>query len=483
MTLKDKAISGISWSLAGHLIQNVSSFLIGIVLARLLSPPEYGLIGMATVFIYVAYVFIESGFSSALIQRQNCTSADYSTIFYVNFTVSLFFYIVLFFCSGPISVFYKEPQLKPIIKALAILIVLFAFSIVQKSIISKQINFKLLNLINISSQIVSGIIGIVMAYNGYGVWSLVWKTLLNQAFIDIQLWTFNHWLPTWEFSRKALKEMFSFSSKLLISGIINRIYEQLYNLIIGKYYSAKELGLYSRAQHFQQLPSGSLSGAIMSVSFPVFSKLQHDKIRMKHVARKIIKSTMYVNIMAMLGLAAISKQLIVALIGVKWIGATPYLQLLCVAGLFYPLHPINLNIITAMGRSDLFLRLEIVKKLLAIPVILIGALTSVTNMILGMIVTSLIAIFINSYYTKALIDYGIKEQFADIFRSLLLGVGMGIIVYCLGLLLKSAAHQLIVMSIQVSAGIVLTILLSVIFKISEYQEFKTILLTKILKKV
>lgn len=483
MTLKDKAIKGVSWSLAGHIIQNLISFIIGIILARLLSPPQYGLIGMATVFIYVSYVFIDSGFSSALIQRQNCTSADYSTIFYVNFAVSLLFYLILFFIAGPISRFYKEPQLRSIIKVLSILIILFALSIVQKSIISKQINFKLLNMINISSQVVSGSVGVGLAYHGYGVWSLVWKTLLNQLLIDIQLWVFNRWLPTWEFNRKALREMFSFSSKLLLSGIINRIYDQLYNLIIGKYYSAKELGLYSRAQHFQSLPSQSLSGAIMSVSFPVFSEIQKDTVRMKRVARQIIKSTMYVNIVAMFGLAAISRQLIVALIGTKWIAATPYLQLLCVVGLLYPLHPINLNIITAMGRSDLFLRLEIIKKLLAIPVILIGILTSVKNMILGMVISSIIAVFINSHYTKALIDYGIKEQFRDISGSMLVGTFMGLIVYGFGFLLQHAFNDLQVVSLQIFAGVLIAIALSMMFRISEYQEFKTILLKKVLKKV
>lgn len=483
MTLKDKAIKAVSWSLAGKIVQYISSFLIGIVLARLLTPPEYGLLGMAGVFVYVTYVFVDSGFGTALIQRQNCTSADYSTIFYLNLSVSLFFFLIIFFSAGAIADFYKEPQLKAIIKVFAFLIILFAMSIVQKSILTKQLNFKLLNLITISSQIVSGIIGIVMAYKGYGVWSLVWKVLLNQVFVNIHLWVFNRWQPTLEFSRQSLKEMFSFSSKLLISGIINRIYEQLYSLIIGKFFSARELGLYTRANQFASLPSESFSGAIMSYSFPVFSQIQHDKIRMKHVVRKVIKSTMYVNITAMLGLAAISKQLIVTLIGVKWIGATPYLQLLCIVGLFYPLHPINLNIITSMGRSDLFLRLEIIKKLLAIPVILLGVFTSVLNMILGMIVISLISIYINSYYTKVLINYSIKEQFIDISGSLLLGFFMGSFVFAIGLLLKDAGHQFMVLSFQVVSGIVITIAVSTVFKMNEYLEFKTILLTKILKKV
>jgi O-antigen/teichoic acid export membrane protein len=482
LTLKDKAIQGASWSLAGNLIQSLSSFLIGIVLARLLTPPEYGLVAMAGVFIFVTYVFVDSGFSTALIQKQNCTSADYSTVFYLNLAISFFFFLLIFFSAGAIADFYREPQLLPIIRTLGFLIILFALSIVQQSIITKQINFKLLNLINISSQIVSGIIGITLAYKGYGVWSLVWKTLLNQVFVNVQLWLFNRWAPTLEFSMKSLKEMFAYSSKLLISGIINRIYEQLYSLIIGKFFSARELGLYNRANQFKSLPSESLSGAIMSISFPVFSQIQHDKIRMKHVAKKIVKTTMYVTITAMCGMAAISSQLIVTLIGEKWSGATPYLQLLCIVGLFYPLHPINLNIITAMGRSDLFLRLEIIKKILAVPIILLGVFTSVTNMILGMIVVSIIAIFINSYYTKVLINYGIKEQFRDISGSMLLGVFMGLVVFAIGWLLKESGTHLLVLLIQVFSGILITIVVSIIFKLDEFFEFKTILLTKVLKR-
>ena len=406
-------------------MQSLSSFLIGIVLARLLTPSEYGLIGMAGVFIFVTYVFVDSGFSTALIQKQTCTSADYSTVFYLNLVVSFFFFLIIFFSAGAIADFYNEPQLLPIIRTLGLLIILFALSIVQQSIITKQINFKLLNLINISSQIVSGIIGITLAFKGYGVWSLVWKTLLNQMFVNIQLWVFNRWSPTLEFSMKSLREMFAYSSKLLISGIINRIYEQLYSLVIGKFFSAKELGLYNRANQFKTLPSETLSGAIMSISFPVFSQIQHDKIRMKYVAKKIVKITMFITITAMCGMAAVSSQLIVTLIGEKWSGATTYLQLLCMVGLFYPLHPINLNIITSMGRSDLFLRLEIIKKILAVPIIILGIFTSVTNMILGMIVISVIAIFINSFYTRILINYGIKEQFKDISGSVFLGTFIG----------------------------------------------------------
>ena len=437
---------------------------------------------MAGVFIYVTYVFVDSGFSAALVQKQECSSADYSTVFYLNLAVSLFFFLIIFFSAGAIADFYKEPQLLSIIRTLGFLIILYALSIVQQSIITKQINFKLLNLINISSQIASGIVGITLAYKGHGVWSLVWKTLLNQVFVNIQLWVFNRWKPTLEFSRQSLKEMFSYSSKLLISGIINRIYDQLYSLVIGKFFSARELGLYNRANQFKNLPSESLSGAIMSVSFPVFSQIQHDKIRMKHVAKKIVKSTMFVTIIAMSGMAAISRQLIVTLIGEKWSDATPYLQLLCIVGLLYPLHPINLNIITSLGRSDLFLRLEIIKKTLAVPIILIGIFTTVTNMIFGMIAVSVIAIFINSYYTKTLINYGIKEQFRDISSSLYLGLIMGLIVFSIGWLLKESDAHLMILLIQVFTGILITITISLIFKLDEFMEFKTILLTKFIKR-
>lgn len=482
MSLKDKAIKGVSWSLAGNVIKNLISFIIGIILARLLTPGEYGLVGMAGVFIYVTYVFVDSGFSTALIQRPVCTRADYSTVFYTNLIISLLFFFLLFFTSGYIADFYSESELTPIVKVLAFLIILYALSIVHRSIIIKEINFKLLNVIQITSQLSSGVIAIIMAYRGFGVWSLVWKTLLNQLFVNFQLWIFNKWYPTLEFSLSSLKEMFSFSSKLLISGIINKIYEQIYNLIIGKFFSANELGLYTRANHFKDLPSQSISGAIMSVSFPVFAQVQDDTVRLKQIAKKIIKATMFVNITAMLGMLAISGNLIITLIGNKWSGATPYLQLLCIVGLFYPLHPINLNIITALGRSDLFLRLEILKKLLAVPVILIGIFTTVKIMIIGMIISSLTAIFINSYYTQKLIDYGIREQFADISGSLILGIIMSFLVFIFGLLLKSFEPKLILLVLQIALGILFAVGIAYAFRMKEYFDFKEILVTRILHK-
>ena len=481
MTLKDKAIKGASWSLAGNIIQNLSSFIIGIILARILTPAEYGLVGMASVFIFVTYVFVDSGFSTALIQKQVCTNTDYSTVFYVNLLISLIFFSILFFTAGFIADFYSEPGLVQIIRALAFLIILYALSIVHRSVITRKINFRLLNIIQISSQISSGIIGIIMAYRGYGVWSLVWKTLLNQLFVNVQFWIFNKWYPTFEFSWSSLRQMFSFSSKLLVSGIINRIYEQLYNLIIGKFFSGRELGLYTRANQFKNLPSESLSGAIMSVSFPVFTQVQNDPDHLKQIAKKIIKATMFVNITAMMGMAAISKHLIVSLVGVNWIDATGYLQLLCVVGVFYPLHPINLNIITALGRSDLFLRLEIFKKILAIPVVLIGIITSVKIMIIGMIITSITAIFINSYYTKKLINYGIREQFFDISGSMLLGIIMSFTVFIFGYLFRTIEPKILLLALQIIIGIGITIGIAYVTKMSEYFEFREILVKRILQ--
>jgi O-antigen/teichoic acid export membrane protein len=482
LTLKDKAIKGASWSLVGHIIENISSFIIGIILARLLTPSEYGLVGMAGVFIFVTYVFVDSGFSTALIQKKECTNIDFSTVFYVNLFISLFFFLLLYFSAGFIADFYSEPELVQIIRALSVLIILYALSIVHRSIITRKINLKLLNLIKITSQISSGVIGIILAYKGYGVWSLVWKTLLNQLFINLQFWIFNKWFPSFEFSLISLREMFSFSSKLLVSGIINKVYEQLYNLVIGKFFSARELGLYTRANQFKSLPSESLSGAIMSVSFPVFAQVQDDPVRLKHIAKKIIKATMFVNIPAMLGMAAISRYLIVTLVGSQWVDSTVYLQLLCLAGLFYPLHPINLNIITALGRSDLFLRLEIVKKLLAIPVILIGIMTNVKIMIIGMVVTSIIAIFINSYYTKKLIDYGIREQFSDISGSMFVGILMSILVFIIGFILRNIEPKIFLLALQVISGIGITIGIAYATRMHEYFEFKEVLVNNLLRK-
>ena len=273
--LKDKAISGASWSLTGRLLQQGVQFLIGIILARLLMPEEYGLVAMALVFITVFYVFVDSGFSTAIIQRKEITKSDLSTVFYLNLGVSVIAFIILYLLAPLIAKFYGNIQLVRIVRTLSLMIILYALTIVQNSLLVRDIRFKIKTRIELVSQILSGIIAIYLAYKGYGVWALIWKTLLNQIFVNIQLWMSNRWLPSFEFNKNSFKELFGFSNKLLVSGIIDRVYQQINRLVVGKFFPAAELGYYTKAEQFNNLPSHTISNSLMSFYYR-FSKMQDD---------------------------------------------------------------------------------------------------------------------------------------------------------------------------------------------------------------
>lgn len=481
MSLRDKAIAGASWSLAGRIAQQLSAFVIGIVLARLLTPEQYGIVGMATIFIYISFVFIDSGFSSALIQRYECSQTDYSTIFYINLSISILVYSIFYLLAPSVANFYKEPELTLIFRVLSLLIILFALSLVQNSIIIKELRFKLKTQIEITAQLLSGLTGIYLAIKGYGVWALVWKTLLNQFFIIIQLWIRNKWFPSFEFSRVSLKEMFSFSSRLLISGILERAYQQLYKLIIGKFFTAKELGLFTKAEQFQKFPTQTITGAITSLIFPVFSKLQNEPERLKSVFQKILSTVMFLNINAMVGLSIIARPMILSLIGEKWIDATLYLQLLAMVGVFYPMHLINVQILSSLGRSDLVLRIEIIKKTVTLPTLLLGIFISIKAMLIGMILSSIIGLFINTYYTNKLIHVGLKEQLKEISPSFIIAFLMASSMIGIGLILKLQLSDSLLFITQIIIGLVTAGVFSHILNLNAYVELRTIILEKLAK--
>lgn len=476
-SLKQKAISGASWSLTGRLLQQGGQFVIGIILARLLTPAEYGLVAMATVFIFVSYVFVDSGFSSALIQKKNCSNKDYSTVFYLNLGVSLITFAGFYFAAPFIADFYQQPQLTKIVRVLSIIIILYAITIVQNSIIIRDVNFKLMARIEFISQILSGAIAIVMAYKGFGVWALIWRAIFNQVFINIQLWLKNNWLPLLEFNKKSFLELFSFSSKLLISGIIDRFYQQMNKLVIGKFFPVKELGLYTRAEQFQNLPSQSMSGALTSFLLPVFSKMQNEPQRMKNAAKKVLKIVMFFNINAMILMAILAAPLINVLLGDRWNGTVPYLQLLVFVGILYPMHLINVQILAALGRSDLFLKIEILKKIVGIPAILLGIFIGIKAMILGMIVTSIIALAINTYYTKKLINFGISEQIKSIAKSFLIAFVLVITLAPLVYFIPPQLNQIIVLLLISVLGFVIVLFSSKAMKMEEYYEIKNIFIS------
>jgi teichuronic acid exporter len=470
MSIKQKTRSGLLWSFIDNFANMGIQFIIGIILARLLSPKEFGLIGMLTIFIAVSQSFINSGFSQALIRKKEPTQVDYSTVFYFNMIIGVICFLILIFCASAISRYFNEPQLKHLIQVLGLSLIINAFTIIQQTILIRRIDFKLQTKISIIASVVSGIIGVVMALAGYGVLSLVIKTIIMSAITSFLLWLWNRWKPLLVFSIQSFKELFSFGSKLLVSGLIETVYSNVYYLIIGKYFSAQELGYYTRADQFKALPSSNLTAVIQRVSYPVLSSIKEDIPKLKEAYIKIIRSTMLICFVLMLGMAAITRPMILVLIGEKWEPCIIYLQLLCFVGMFFPLHALNLNMLQVLGRSDIFLKLEIIKKAFAIPVIIIGVVWGIKAMILGMLINTLIAYYLNSYWSGRFIGYAFIDQIKDILPSLLLAVIMSSLVFAEGLLIP--LHPLSLLIIQLISGALL------MFGICEGAHFKDYLYIK-----
>jgi len=468
--LKQKTIKGLFWSFIDSFSNSGVQFLVGIILARILSPREFGLIGMLTIFIAISHSFIDSGFSRALIRKKNCTQTDYSTIFYFNIIVGVLFYFILFFSASSISSFFGEPQLEMLLKVLGLGLILNALGIIQRTILTKDINFKLQTKVSLIASIGSGVIAIIMAMLNYGVWSLVALTVFRFGLTSLFLWILTKWKPLFVFSKVSFKELFSFGSKLLLSGLIDTIYNNIFYLIIGKYYSTVELGFYTRAEQFQALPSQNLTGMISKVTYPVLSSIQDDIPNLKLTYQRILRSTMFIAFILMLGMAAVAKPMILVFIGVKWLPAVIYLQLLCLVGMFYPLHALNLNMLQVQGRSDLFLRLEIIKKIIAIPSILIGVFYGIKIMILGMIVHTVICFYLNSYYSGKVLKYSSIDQINDILPSFAIALIVGSVVFTLNFM--GIGPPLLLLVIQLFTGALLTILICELTNFKDYYYIK-----------
>ena len=477
MSLKQKTVSGLIWSFVDTLASQGISFIISIILARLLSPSEFGLIGMITIFIAISQSFINSGFSNALIRKKDATNTDYSTVFYFNLVVGTLFYLILFLSAPAISRFFNEPQLISIVRVISIGLIISSLTIIQRTILTKRVDFKLQARISVIASSVSGIVAVVMAYKGFGVWALVSQTLINQALVSIFLWLWNRWRPILIFSKKSFNELFGFGSKLLVSGLIDTAYKNIYYLIIGKFFSPQELGYYTRAEGFKNLPSQNLNSIISRVTYPILSDIQDDIPRLKSSYKKLISSVMFITFTLMIGMAAVAEPMIHTLIGEKWEPSIIYLQMLSIVGMFYPLHALNLNMLQVQGRSDLFLRLEIIKKLIAIPVILIGIFIGIKAMIMGMFVNTIIAYYLNSYWSGTKIGYSFAEQVKDILPSLFLALVMGISTYFVGKILPFSYP--IKLIIQIIFGAVFIISFSEITKFKEYVFIKKIVLEQI----
>ncbi len=468
-SLNHKTIKGAAWSFADNILSLGVSFVVGIILARLLSPEEYGLIGIITIFINVFNSIVDSGFSNALIRKNDADNTDYNTVFWSNLILSVFLGAALFFCAGPIARFFDRPKLLPLTQVMTVTVIINAFAIIQRTILVKRIDFKTQTKVSLIASLSSGLIGIGMAFGGCGVWSLVGQQISRQLLNTLFLWVFNKWRPQIEFSWNSFRNLFSFGWKLLASGLIDTTWKEVYQVVIGKFHSASTLGLYTRASQFAGIFSSNITNVVQRVSYPVLSSIQDDKERLKAAYKRVIKVTMLLTFTLMLGLAGCAKNFIYVLIGEKWMACVPMLQILCFSMMLYPLHAINLNMLQVQGRSDLFLKLEIIKKVIAVCPIIVGIFVDFYWMLIGSVITGFFAYYLNAYYSGSFLNYSIKEQIGDVLPSFLIALVMGMFVYLLGLIPIS---PYLLLPIQIIAGASIAICACKLGKLPEYIEVK-----------
>ena len=400
MSLKAKAISSFNWTAFELIFNQGTIFIVGIILARVLSPKDFGIIGIITVFLAVSNSIIEGGFATALIRKTNSNDNDYNTVFYSNLIVGILLYLALLLSSEAIALFFGLPILEKTLNYSGLVLLINAISIIQRTLLTKQLNFKSLAIIAIIASVISGSIAILMAYNNYGVWSLVVLLLLKPLIQSILLWIVNKWRPGIRYSKDSFNELFSYGYKVLVAGLINTIYKNIYYVLIGKFFSPTSLGYYTRADQFQSPISGNITRAISKISFPILSTLQDDDAKLKQGFIKFLRFSIFLTSAIMASIAAMAKPLILLLIGSKWSTSIFYLQLMCIPGILYPLQILHLNLLLIKGYSGLNLKLEIIKKIILFPIIYFMALISINAMLYGLVLFSILEYFINSYFTN-----------------------------------------------------------------------------------
>lgn len=471
-SLKDKTVQGVGWSFGGSMVSYLITFIVGIVLARLLSPEEYGLIGIIMIFIFVFDGIIDSGFSNALIRKIDATDEDNNTMFITNLVISIVLFFVMYFGAPLIAHFFEHEQLVPLTRVMSFYLIINAFCLIQRTLLVKEIDFKTITKCQIISSGLSGVVGIILAFANYGVWALVGQQLSRIFFNTTCLWTYRNWKPNFTFSWDSFKDLFGFGWKLMVSGIINSFWGQLYQIVIGKCYSTDILGQYTKAREYVDIVSKYLTSVVQQVSYPALSQIQDEKERLTSGYRKVIKMTMLIVFILVLGMAACAKPLILVLIGEKWLPCVPIMQIVCFSMCLYPLHAINLNMLQVQGRSDLFLKLEIVKKVIGVLPVLAGIFFNIYWMlIVGFFTGGCIDFILNSYYSGKFLGYSTKDQLNDILPSLWVALLVAFPVFGLSFL---PLNPFILLPIQILVGALIAFALLEWTKLEEYQELKQI---------
>jgi O-antigen/teichoic acid export membrane protein len=412
--IRSKSIAAVGWSAIDVVGRQGISFVVTLILARLLSPAQFGLIGMLTLFIALASALVDSGFGSALIQRRELTEVDKASVFYFNAAMGALMALVIFAAAPWISEFYREPILLNLTRWMALNLFIDSFGVVQVALLQRNLDFRTMFKVNTVAIITSGALAVFMAWRGYGVWSLVAQAVSFTSVFTGLIWMYCPWKPTLQFRMESLRLLFGFGSRLLASGLLNTFFDRIQLAVIGKAFSATQLGYYTRAFTTQQFPVTVLANIVNRVTFPVFSQLSGQIDMLRRGVQRALVSLMIPTLPMMLGLAVVAKPLVLVMFGSKWLPCVPYLQILSIAGVFWPVHLVNLNVATALGRSDLFLRLEVVKKVVIALGILCTFRISVMAMVWATLVVSVVCVIVNTHYTKSLIGYGLLSQLQDL---------------------------------------------------------------------
>ncbi len=475
-SLKSKTVKGTLWSSVERFSVQGIMFVVMIIMARMLTPEDYGLVGMITIFVAVSQSLIDSGFSQALIRKQDRTETDNSTVFYFNIAVGAALYTILFLCAPIISDFYGEPQLTPVTRAIGLCIVFNSLAVVQRALLTVRLDFKTQAKATLIGAVVSGAAGVTMAYTGFGVWAIVTQQVVNLALVTLFLWVFSHWKPIWAYSWKSFRELFSFGSKLLASGLIDTLYRNMYLIVIGKVFKASDLGYYTRAHQFSDFASSNITGIFQRVSYPVLCTIQDDDTRLADVYRRLLKVSAFVIFPLLMGLAAVARPLVITFLTEKWLSAATLLVPLCFAGMWYPVHAINLNLLQVKGRSDLFLRLEIIKKALGVAMLCITLPMGLLPMCWGMLANSIISLVINTHYTGRLIHLGFLAQMRDLLPSLALSMATGAAVHATVTLIPM--HPGLALAAGVIEGAALYSAIAKLLRFKEFAELMSIIRRK-----
>ena len=477
MSLRKQAISGMTWTFAQGFSTQGIGFLISVVLARILLPAEFGIIGMIAIFMGIGGALVDSGLASSLIRTPDADQEDFSTVFYFNIIGSIFIYFILYLTAPFIASFFNQPILTNITRVYGISFISNTFSTIQLTRLTQRMDFKTQLKVSVPALIGGGVLGIILAYMGFGVWSLVWMRLFQSLLSSIQLWIVSKWRPSLIFNVVKFKYHFNFGYKLLLSGLLDTIFTNSYTVIIGKLFPPAQLGFYTRANSVIQLPVENISGALNKVTYPLFASIKDDNERLKKVYKQIMQMVTFLIAPILIIMGVLASPLFRFVFTEKWLPAVPYFQILCISGILYPFHVYNLNILNIKGRSDLFLKLEIYKKILLVITVLVSIQFGMYGLLWGIVISSTLALFINTHYSGKFIHYNGFEQIRDVAPILLIALVAGILTLVADkIMFNQGTMDIFRIILGGTIGVLSYLFISVTFKIQSIQDLKTIIL-------